>query len=46
MTLKQWVKPELEVLEVSMTELHLRDGYYTDATYPANTPKPDIFWKS
>lgn len=46
MTLKQWVKPELEILEVSMTELYLRDGNFTDATYPTNTPKDDIRWRS
>lgn len=35
---KGWQKPELQVLDVKMTMLG-RDGEFTDATFPDNTPK-------
>ncbi|CAH0175736.1 MULTISPECIES: paeninodin family lasso peptide [Peribacillus] len=38
---KEWKKPELEVLDVNQTMLGT-DGDYTDAAFPAGTPKGDI----
>jgi hypothetical protein len=35
---KEWQKPELQVLDVKMTMLG-KNGEYTDATFPANTPR-------
>ncbi|WP_017378581.1 paeninodin family lasso peptide [Paenisporosarcina sp. TG-14] len=38
---KQWKKPKLEVLDVSMTMLGT-DGEYTDAAFNSDTPKGDV----
>ncbi|MET1179932.1 paeninodin family lasso peptide [Peribacillus simplex] len=38
---KEWKKPELEILDVNQTMLGT-DGDYTDAAFPAGTPKGDI----
>jgi hypothetical protein len=38
---KEWQKPELQVLDVKMTMLG-KNGEYTDATFPANTPKGSL----
>jgi hypothetical protein len=38
---KEWQQPVLEVLEVKMTELG-REGNFTDATFPDNTPKDQL----
>ncbi|MBY0214413.1 MULTISPECIES: paeninodin family lasso peptide [Priestia] len=38
---KEWKKPELEVLDVNKTMLGT-SGDYTDAAFPAHTPKGDI----
>ena len=35
---KEWKKPELQVLDVKMTMLG-KDGDFTDAAFPENTPK-------
>lgn len=35
---KQWKKPEVEILDVKMTMLG-KDGDFTDATFPADTPR-------
>ena len=38
---KEWKKPELEVLDVNQTMLG-KDGDFTDAAFPDNTPKGKI----
>ena len=38
---KEREKPELEVLDVKMTMLG-KDGEYTDAAFPDNTPKGKV----
>ncbi|MGE7602884.1 paeninodin family lasso peptide [Peribacillus sp. NPDC097675] len=35
---KEWKKPNLELLDVNMTMLG-KDGDFTDATFPADTPR-------
>lgn len=35
---KEWMKPELEVLDVNMTMLG-KDGDYTDKAFPTHTPR-------
>jgi hypothetical protein len=35
---KEWKKPVLEVLDVKMTMLG-KNGDFTDAEFPSNTPK-------
>lgn len=42
---KEWKKPELEVLDVNKTMLG-SNGDFTDAAFPANTPKGDITYGS
>jgi hypothetical protein len=38
---KEWMKPELEVLDVSMTMLG-QDGDFLDADFPDGTPRGDL----
>ncbi|MGG1635386.1 paeninodin family lasso peptide [Paenibacillus sp. FSL K6-3182] len=42
MSKKQWIKPELQVLEVKMTEASPKVGTRLDATFPTGTPVPDL----
>ncbi|MEF2245685.1 MULTISPECIES: paeninodin family lasso peptide [unclassified Paenibacillus] len=44
MTKKQWVMPELEVLQVNMTELHPNNGNELDHDYPVGTPRDQLTW--
>lgn len=41
---KEWKKPELEVLEVSMTMLNPQNGNHLDHAYPEGTPKDQLTW--
>jgi len=40
----QWTKPELEILEIGMTELQPTLGAGLDKDYPTGTPFPDLTW--
>ncbi|NIK76079.1 hypothetical protein FHS15_001186 [Paenibacillus castaneae] len=44
MSLKQWIKPELEVLQVNMTELDPKNGKHTDQTFPSGTDRDLLTW--
>ncbi|MED3711639.1 paeninodin family lasso peptide [Peribacillus frigoritolerans] len=35
---KEWKKPELEILDINQTMLG-KDGEYTDAAFPNDTPR-------
>ncbi|MCY9664548.1 paeninodin family lasso peptide [Paenibacillus alginolyticus] len=41
---KEWLKPELEVLDVNQTMLDPKNGNHLDHAYTEGTPKDKLTW--